>query len=110
MITTLVAESQLLSARRIAKGLDSEADLQVVGIIEGGDAALRRAAELHPDVAVVSDDLVTADGTLVLELIPRTLPATRVVVLADDALRAGTVARNDIAALVEAIRKSVVDP
>ncbi len=59
--------------------LDSEADLEVVGVAGDGASALRLAEKLHPDVLVIDHDLPDFDGITVSRILRRKGSKARIV-------------------------------
>jgi DNA-binding NarL/FixJ family response regulator len=104
-ITVLIADAQELSARRLKTALSAEPDIVVVGECSDGEAALRRASVLHPEVAIVDVSLTVSGGTSAAEALRDVGTDTRVVVLVEDSIRGpGEVTRGDLPAIVEAIQ------
>jgi DNA-binding NarL/FixJ family response regulator len=62
MITVLIADDQPLQRFGFRMLLDSTADTQVVGEAENGSDAVRRAAELNPDVVLMDVRMPGVDG------------------------------------------------
>ncbi len=76
----LVVDDAVVARRIISDALEAEADLTVAGYARDGDSALRRAAELHPDVVVLDLDLPGRSGIEILAELRRRHPHLPVVV------------------------------
>jgi DNA-binding NarL/FixJ family response regulator len=61
--------------------ISSQRDLEVVGEASDGDEAVRKAAALRPDVALVDISMPGAGGIKAIERIRQAVPTTRVLVL-----------------------------
>jgi DNA-binding NarL/FixJ family response regulator len=61
--------------------IGSQRDLEVVGEASDGDEAVRKAAVLRPDVALVDITMPGSGGIKAIERIRQAAPATRVLVL-----------------------------
>lgn len=83
-IRVLLADSNVLFRCGIARLLESQADLEVVG--EAGDyqETLQLTAELHPDVLLVDVDLEGTDGATLAELIHKQYSHMHVIFLGTD--------------------------
>lgn len=81
MIRVTVADDQAVVRAGIAAVLGAEPDLTVVGQCGDGDAAVRQAHELRPDVAVLDVRMPGLDGITATARITAALPRTRVLVL-----------------------------
>jgi DNA-binding NarL/FixJ family response regulator len=102
--TVLVADGQVLFARRLVAALRAEGGIEVVGQTEDGDGAVRRATVLQPDVAVVGSDLTTDGGQTARSEIELASPATKVLSLVDHAPSTNEVERTDLDDVVAAVR------
>ncbi len=76
----LVVDDAVVARRIISDALEAEADLTVAGYARDGDSAIRRAAELHPDVVVLDLDLPGRSGIEILAELRRRHPHLPVVV------------------------------
>jgi two-component system, chemotaxis family, protein-glutamate methylesterase/glutaminase len=76
----LVVDDAVVARRIISDTLEAEADLTVAGYARDGDSALRRAAELRPDVVVLDLDLPGRSGVEILSELRRRHPQLPVVV------------------------------
>ncbi|MHA6624428.1 response regulator [Pseudonocardia sichuanensis] len=98
-VRVLLVDDQALFREALATLLAVHPDVEVVGEAGDGDAALRRAAELAPDVVLMDLRMPVLDGIAATRRLRVELPAVRVIALTtfdDDedvfaALRAGAV-------------------
>jgi DNA-binding NarL/FixJ family response regulator len=98
-VRVLLVDDQALFREALATLLGTRDDLVVVGEAGNGDDALRRAAELAPDVVLMDLRMPVLDGIAATRLLRIDQPAARVIALTtfdDDedvfaALRAGAV-------------------
>jgi DNA-binding NarL/FixJ family response regulator len=126
-VRVLLVDDQSLFREALATLLDVRADIDVVGEAGNGDEALRRAAELSPDVVLMDLRMPVLDGIAATRRMRVEQPGIRVIALTtfdDDedvfaALRAGAVGYllKDVSSdrLVEAIlaaarNESVLQP
>jgi DNA-binding NarL/FixJ family response regulator len=99
VISILLADDHSLVRAGLAALLDSAEDLRVVGQAENGQAAVRLAEELRPDVILMDLSMPVMDGVGATREILRSRPDSIVVVLTSfsdqqrvaEALRAGAV-------------------
>jgi NarL family two-component system response regulator LiaR len=97
VVRLLVVDENDLYRIGLATLLDVEPDLEIVAQASGGRMAVRLAAELRPDVALIGLVLPDLDGYEAIRMVLGERPATRIVALApsddgdavDRAIRAG---------------------
>ncbi len=68
-IRVLIADDSSDFRRELSEALGKEKDIEVVGICEDGNEAVRKTAEMLPDVLVISSLLSEIDGLGVVEMI-----------------------------------------
>ncbi|GIE34060.1 DNA-binding response regulator [Actinoplanes italicus] len=120
-VRVLLVDDQALFREALAVLLGVHDDIEVVGEAADGDEALRRVAELRPDVVLMDLRMPVLDGIAATRRIRVDHPGTRVIALTtfdddDDvfaALRAGAVGYllKDVSSerLLEAVRAAVRD-
>ncbi|MFB9204194.1 DNA-binding response regulator [Nonomuraea spiralis] len=82
MIRVLLAEDQAVIRHALAALLGLEADFEIVGAVESGDAAVAAAAVHRPDVAVLDIDMPgTLDGLSAAAEIRARVPSCRTLML-----------------------------
>ena len=81
MIRVAIADDQAMIRAGLRSLLEREADIDVVGEAPDGDAALRVARRLLPDVMLVDIRMPVLDGIAVTRMVCAELPAVRVLVV-----------------------------
>lgn len=119
-ITVLVVQDHPLLASAIARVLNSEGDLSVVGIARGGDEAALLAAEHRPAVVLMDFNLPDLSGPVAATRIRTAVPSTAIVFHSAeesedallDAIDAGAIAYLTKSAtadeIIEAVRRASV--
>jgi two-component system chemotaxis response regulator CheB len=102
----LVVDDAVVARRIISNALETDAGLTVAGFARDGDSALRRAAELQPDVVVLDLDLPGRSGVEILAELRRRHPHLPVVVfsrlvLDDPSLIPAMLSRGAVACLAK---------
>ncbi|GMA14797.1 response regulator transcription factor [Deinococcus metallilatus] len=92
MIRVLLAEDQALVLGALAALLSLEGDLDVVGTAADGEAALKLACELRPDVLITDIEMPRLSGLDLAERLRESCPEVRVVIVTTFA-RAGYLRR-----------------
>jgi two-component system response regulator DesR len=127
MIRVMLAEDMHMIRGALVALLELEDDIEVVAELERGDAIVRTALRLRPDVAIVDIDLPGLDGLTAAAQLRERLPQCRTLVLTSlgnsgtirrvlDAQVAGLLLKDAPSAeLAEAVRKiasgqRVIDP
>ena len=80
-IRILLADDHAVLRTGLRMLISSQRDLEVVGEASDGDEAVRKAAALRPDVALVDISMPGSGGIKAIERIRQAVPATRVLVL-----------------------------
>jgi DNA-binding NarL/FixJ family response regulator len=80
-IRILIADDHAVLRTGLRMLIGSQRDLEVVGEASDGDEAVRKAAALRPDVALVDISMPGSSGIKAIERIREAAPATRVLVL-----------------------------
>lgn len=116
-ISILIADDHELVRMGLTALLRYERDMTVVGEAEDGEAAVRLAEELRPDVVIMDLKMPVLDGVEATARIHKAIPGTRVLILttfgtSQDAARAvaagagGAIVKDEgNATLLDAIRK-----
>jgi two-component system nitrate/nitrite response regulator NarL len=116
LVGVLVVADYPLYREGLAQALDYREGIRVVGTAASSPEALRRVADLEPDVALV--DVATTNGFAAVRSLGETVPDAKIVALAlpdseDDVVAyaeagaSGWVSRNGTLADVEAVIRSV---
>jgi DNA-binding NarL/FixJ family response regulator len=80
-ISVLVVDDHKLMAESLAKALDSEPDLTVVGVAANSREAMDRVRDHHPNVILMDFRLPDSDGADVASQVRAAVPGTKVVML-----------------------------
>jgi DNA-binding NarL/FixJ family response regulator len=81
MINLLLVDDQNLICQGLAAVLNQEADLQVVGFAENGQAAVDRVQSLQPDVVLMDIRMPVMNGIEATRLIAEQFPDVKVLML-----------------------------
>ena len=78
------------SRRALYELLVAQPDIELVGVADDGEVALRLLRSLRPDVALLEEDMAAFGGNAVARVLARELPELQIVVLtAPQTLRRG---------------------
>lgn len=80
-IRIVVADDQELVRTGFGMILGAEDDLDVVGVAEDGDVAVRRAVELTPDVVLMDVQMPRMDGIEATRQVVERVPGCRILIL-----------------------------
>ena len=94
-IRILLADDHAVTREGMRRLLEAEPDMVVVGEAADGEAAVRLAQAVRPDILLLDIKMAGLDGIQVARRLGQQLPATRIVVLTgyDDAQYAPALAR-----------------
>ena len=120
MIRILLVDDQKVIRQGLKALLESESDLQIVGLAENGKIGIELAEQLQPDVVLVDMYMPVMDGAAATEIICQRCPNTKVLLLSSadddqciaDALRAGAMgyllkdaSSEEVAAAIRSVHK-----
>ena len=80
-IRILIADDHAIVRQGLASIIRFQSDMAVVGEAEDGDVAVRKTAELRPDVVIMDLLMPIMDGAKATKEIKRISPETRVIIL-----------------------------
>jgi DNA-binding NarL/FixJ family response regulator len=80
-IKVLVVDDHQMFAQAMVMHLESENDIEVVGIATSGEQGEKVAHENHPDVVLMDYELPDIDGARAAEAIKRDHPETKIIML-----------------------------
>jgi DNA-binding NarL/FixJ family response regulator len=80
-LRVLICDDQALIRAGLRSLLRTQADIEVVGEAGDGEAAITRAAALHPDVVLMDVRMPGTDGITATEMITRAGQPPRVLIL-----------------------------
>jgi DNA-binding NarL/FixJ family response regulator len=80
-IRVLIADDHKVVADGLRLLLEAQSDIDVVDSVRSGRDAIRRAAELHPEVILMDSDMPDLNGIEATRLIRERLPEVRILML-----------------------------
>ncbi len=80
-IKVLIADDHAIVRMGLSSLLTSEKDISVVGQCEDGEAAVRDATRLHPDVVIMDLMMPKKDGVVATDEIHRAHPEIKIIIL-----------------------------
>ncbi|BDZ63775.1 response regulator [Agromyces mangrovi Wang et al. 2018] len=81
MTRVLLADDHELLRSGLVSILESDPELEVVGVCDDGPAAVREAARLRPDLVLMDVEMPGGDGIAAIGPVLEAVPSTRVMVL-----------------------------
>ena len=80
-IRVVLGGDQSGARRALYEMLVAQPDVELVGVADDGETALRLLRSLRPDVALLDEDMASFGGGAVARVLARELPDVKVVVL-----------------------------
>jgi DNA-binding NarL/FixJ family response regulator len=80
-ITVFLADDHTIVRQGLAKLLEAEPDIRVVGEAENGREAVKKVEELRPQAVIMDISMPLLNGIDATRLIKKSLPETRVIIL-----------------------------
>jgi DNA-binding NarL/FixJ family response regulator len=80
-ITVLLADDHTIVRQGLAKLLEAEPDIRVVGEAENGREAVKKAEEMRPRIVIMDISMPLLNGIDATRQIRKSLPETRVIIL-----------------------------
>jgi len=90
-VRILVVDDAVVARRVISDILAAEDDFEVVGTAPNGNLALRKIAQLHPDVVTLDIDMPELDGMQTLAAIRSSYPDIRVIMVSNHTRRGAAI-------------------
>lgn len=87
----LVVDDSVVARRVISEILAAEDDLEVVGTAPNGNLALKKIAQLHPEIVTLDIDMPELDGMQTLAAIRANSPQIRVVMVSNHTRRGAAI-------------------
>src|SRR5437773_5103842 len=99
-LRVVIADDNASVREGLREVISAEDDLVLVGVAADGAEALRLITELHPDLAVLDNDMPRRTGLEVLRMAHETMPQTAIVMFTlDDSIRDAAMAAGAAAVL-----------
>lgn len=81
MTKIIIVDDQNTIREFLKLHLTNEPGIQIVGIAENGEAAIKKVEECQPDIVLMDIEMPTMDGIVATQIISQRFPATRVILL-----------------------------
>ena len=81
MTKIIIVDDQNTIREFLKLHLANEPDIQIVGVAENGEAAIKKVEESQPDIVLMDIEMPTMDGIVATQVISQRFPATRVILL-----------------------------
>ena len=118
MTSILIIEDHVLFANAIQRLLSGQPDLEIVGVIQSGEEALKKLPELKVDLVLVDVSLPTMNGIDLVQQIRTEFPHIRCLILSGhmtpkyvkrslDVGASGYVLKDDVNGILEGIRRAL---
>jgi two-component system chemotaxis response regulator CheB len=90
-VRILVVDDSVVARRVISEILGAKEDLEVVGTAPNGNVALKKIAQLHPDIVTLDIDMPELDGMQTLAAIRANYPQIRVLMVSNHTKRGAAI-------------------
>ncbi|AFZ35750.1 response regulator receiver protein [Stanieria cyanosphaera PCC 7437] len=80
-IKIIIVDDQELSCKLLQIALESEPDLEIIGIANNGETALELISQLHPDIVLIDIEMPKMDGITTTQKINQSFPDTKVAII-----------------------------
>ena len=118
MSSILIVEDHMSFANAIQRLLAGKTDLEIVGIVQSGEEALKKLPELKVDLVLVDVSLPTMNGIDLVQKIRTEFPHLRCLILSGhmtqnyvkrslDVGASGYVLKDDVNGILEGIRRAL---
>lgn len=118
MTSILIIEDHVLFANAIQRLLSGQPDLEIVGVIQSGEEALRKLSGLKVDLVLVDVSLPTMNGIDLVQQIRTEFPHLRCLILSGhvtpnyvkrslEAGASGYILKDDVNGILEGIRRAL---
>ena len=77
----LIADAQKSIPQGLSKLLESEPEIEIVGMAENGQIALEKAEQLLPDLIIMDMQMPVMDGITATEIITHKFPQSKIIIL-----------------------------
>ncbi len=109
MIRLLVVDDNAGFRTRIREFLDSEPDMELIGMAVDGEDAIRQARVLHPDVVLMDVRMAGLSGLDSIEFLLSELPDIKVIMLSQFDMEAYRTAACDLGASAYVVKKTMFE-
>ena len=79
MIKLMIADSHPIMIHGFKAELGSEQDIRIIGDVNNGNEAIKKAAELKPDVIIMDVEVIKNDGQNLLATIKTKVPGAKII-------------------------------
>jgi HlyD family secretion protein len=80
-IKIIIVDDQELSCKLLQIALESEPDLEIIGIADNGKTALELIAQLHPNIVLIDIEMPGMNGITITQKISQSFPDTKVAII-----------------------------
>lgn len=120
MASILIVEDHTLFANAMQRLLSGKTDLEIVGVVQSGEEALKKLPELKVDLVLVDVSLPAMSGIDLVQQIRREFPCIHCLILSGHMIpnyvkrslavgASGYVLKDDVNGILEGIRRALDD-